>query len=263
MNNDIFMAKLKSATRLLIPIISLLLLWQILSSLGILNSQFLPSPLNVGRELVDSLINQNLLVDILASLKRVVVGFLIAAVLGIGVGLFAGFNRTAANFVTPLVELFRPIPPIAWIPLAILWFGLGDKPAYFLVFLGAFFPIFTNVFFGVTAVEETYKRAAYSLGATKRYFITDILIPASLPHIFTGMRIGLGVGWIVVITAELVGAQSGLGYMIQFNRLLLETPKVIVGMVVIGILGFLLNRLMAQLERKLVPWEKTKQTSHL
>lgn len=257
------MAKLKSVTRLLLPIISFLLLWQILSSLEILNPQFLPSPLNVGRELVDSLINQNLLVDVFASLKRVVIGFLIAAVLGIGIGLFAGFNRATANFVTPLIELFRPIPPIAWIPLAILWFGLGDKPAYFLVFLGAFFPIFTNVLFGVTAVEETYKRAAYSLGATRRHFITDILIPASLPHIFTGMRIGLGVGWIVVITAELVGAQSGLGYMIQFNRLLLETPKVIVGMVVIGIIGFLMNKLMVQLEHKLVPWKKSEQTSRL
>lgn len=257
------MTKLKSAVRLLLPIISLLLLWQILSSLEILNPQFLPSPLNVGRELIDSLINQNLLLDVFASLKRVVIGFLIAAVLGIGIGLFAGFNRTAANFVTPLVELFRPIPPIAWIPLSILWFGLGDKPAYFLVFLGAFFPIFTNVLFGVTAVEETYKRAAYSLGAKKKHFIADILIPASLPHIFAGMRIGLGVAWIVVITAELVGAQSGLGYMIQFNRFLLETPKVIVGMVVIGIIGFLLNRLMVKIEHKLVPWKKAEQTSNL
>lgn len=257
------MAKLRSAARLLLPIISFLLLWQILSSLGILNPQFLPSPLNVGRELVDSLINQNLLVDVFASLKRVVIGFLLAAVLGIGIGLFVGLNRSAADFVTPLIELFRPIPSMAWIPLAILWFGLGDKPAYFVVSLGAFFPIFTNALFGVMAVEEIYKRAAYSLGATKRHFITDILIPASLPHIFAGMRIGLGVGWFAVITAELIGAQSGLGYMIQLNRLLLETPKVIVGMVVIGIIGFLLNKLMVRAEYKLVPWKKTEQTSRI
>ena len=104
-------------------------------------------------------------------------------------------------------------------------------------------------------LEETYKRAAYSLGAGKKYFLTDILIPASLPHIFAGMRIGLGVGWMTVITSELVGSQSGLGYMIQFNRFLLNIPKVIVGMVVIGIIGFFLNKLMVRAERALAPWK--------
>jgi NitT/TauT family transport system permease protein/sulfonate transport system permease protein len=208
--------------------------------------------------LIDSFINQNLLGDIFASMKRVIIGFSIAAVFGIGFGLFAGTNRAAGNFITPLVEVFRPVPPIAWIPLAILWFGLGDKPAYFLVFLGAFFPIFTNTFFGATSVEETYKRAAYSLGAGRKHFIKDILVPASLPHIFAGMRIGLGIGWISVITAELVGSQSGLGYMIQFNRLLLNTSKVIVGMVVIGIIGFSLNKLMTRVELALAPWKSRK-----
>jgi ABC-type nitrate/sulfonate/bicarbonate transport system permease component len=250
------MVKLKAAALASLPVVSLLLVWQLFSLLGFFNPQFLPSPISVGRDLVDSFTNQNLLGDIFASLRRVIIGFLIAAALGVGLGLFAGVNRAARNFIMPLAELFRPVPPIAWIPLAILWFGLGDKPAYFLVFLGAFFPIFTNTVFGAMNLEETYKRAAYSLGAGKKSFLIDILIPASLPHIFAGMRIGLGVGWMAVITSELVGSQSGLGYMIQLNRFLLNTPKVVVGMVVIGVIGFSLNKLMTRAERALAPWEK-------
>jgi len=245
-----------SPLRTAIPIVTLVLVWQLIAVLGAFDPQLFPRPVTVARAFLDLLVRGDLLTDIIASLQRVLVGFLIALAIGTPLGLFLGTNAKASGLFTPILELLRPIPPIAWIPLAILWFGLGNKPAYFLVFLGAFFPIFTNALFGATSLEERYRRAAYSLGATKRQFVVNVLIPASLPHVFAGLRIGLGVGWIVVITAELVGAQSGLGYMIQFNRLLLETPKVIAGMITIGLIGFLLNRLMIQLENKLIPWKR-------
>jgi ABC-type nitrate/sulfonate/bicarbonate transport system permease component len=249
------MSHLGKVTRVLFPLIVFLIVWQLLSIANILNPEFLPSPIKVGGELINLLFNNNLLSDILASIQRVLIGFAIASVLGIVLGLLFGMNKKLSNFFMPILEVLRPIPPIAWIPLAILWFGLGDKPAYFLVSLGAFFPIFTNTYFGVVSLKDTYKRAALCLGATKTRFITEVLLPSSLPHIFAGLKIGLGVGWMVVITAELVGAQSGLGYMIQINRMLLETPRVIVGMIVIGLLGFLMNKLMVVLEKKLIPWK--------
>ncbi len=251
------MQNLSKIIKVIFPIFLFLLGWQVLAVSGILNPQFLPSPLAVAREFFELLTGYGLLNDILASIQRVFVGFLIASFLGIVLGIWAGTSRFFSFLITPILEVIRPIPPIAWIPLAILWFGLGNAPAYFLVALGAFFPIFTNTYFGVSSIDETYRRAAYSLGAGKMRFISDVLFPFSLPHIFAGLKIGLGVGWMVVITAELVGAQSGLGYMIQLNRILLETPRVIVGMVVIGILGFLMNRLMIALERKLIPWVRT------
>ncbi|PIP86723.1 nitrate ABC transporter permease, partial [Candidatus Campbellbacteria bacterium CG22_combo_CG10-13_8_21_14_all_43_18] len=164
--------------------------------------------------------------------------------------------KWVSRLISPILELLRPIPPIAWIPLAILWFGIGNNPAYFLVFLGAFFPIFSNTYLGVSSVEETYKRAAYSLGATKKEIITDIILPASMPQIFTGLKIGLGVGWMVVIAAELVGAQSGLGYMIQLNRFLLNSPEIITGMITIGVIGFLLNLLITKIEKMTTPWNQ-------
>jgi len=238
----------------LIPVILFLIIWHVFS-LTFSNSQLLPSPIVVFETLADSL-KEDLLKDVIASVQRVVIGFLVAAILGIFLGMLSGMNILISRLVSPILELLRPIPPIAWIPLAILWFGLGNNPAYFLVFLGAFFPIFTNTYFGMSTIEENYKRAAYSLGATKKKIIFDILLPASLPHMFVGLKVGLGIGWMAVITAELVGAQSGLGYMIQMNRVLLNVPKVIVGMVAIGIVGFLLNILIVKIEHKLIPWHK-------
>lgn len=246
----------KRAVQAIVTIVLLMTVWQTASLLGFLNTQLLPSPLNVANAFIDLLGTGSLIFDIVASLQRVLVGFFFATITGVALGLLAGSNPKIAPFFTPIIEILRPIPPIAWIPLAILWFGLGDKPAYFLVFLGSFFPIFTNTLFGAVAVDKIHKRAAYSLGANKKKFITDILIPSSLPYIFAGLKIGLGVGWIVVITAELVGAQSGLGYMIQLNRLLLETPKIIAGMVTIGVVGYLLNMVMTCLEHKFIPWKE-------
>lgn len=241
----------------MISVASLILLWHILVYFNILNAVFLPSPFVIGKEFILGIKDGSLLIDIAMSLQRVVIGFGLASLAGITLGILLGHNRLIAILATPIVDFFRPIPPIAWIPLAILWFGLGDKPAYFLVFMGAFFPIFTNTYFGIISVENIYKRAALSLGAGKTKIITQVLLPGALPHIFTGLRIGLGVGWLTVIAAELVGAQSGLGYMIQFSRLLLDTTKVVTGMVAIGLVGYLMNKTMIFLEKKLIPWRKT------
>jgi ABC-type nitrate/sulfonate/bicarbonate transport system permease component len=236
----------------LFPVFLFIMIWW-LFSLRPQDTQILPDPATVVETFI-GLMKDGLITDIIASVQRVLFGFFIAAIFGIFLGLLCGLNKWLDRLITPIVELLRPIPPIAWIPLAILWFGLGNQPAYFLVFLGAFFPIFSNTYLGVAAVGENYKRAAYSLGATKKGIITDIILPAAAPQIFTGLKIGLGIGWMVVIAAEMVGAQSGLGYMIQLNRLLLNSPEIITGMIVIGLVGFLLNTIITKIERKMVPW---------
>jgi ABC-type nitrate/sulfonate/bicarbonate transport system permease component len=240
--------------KLIIPII-FILAWQLFFSFGIWSSEILPPPAKIFVTFFNFFADGSIIDDVLASVKRVFIGFLLASTGGIIVGVLFGYSSIMKSLFSPLLEVIRPIPPIAWIPLAVLWFGLGDQPAYFLVFLGAFFPIMTNVYFGVTSVEEIHKRAALSLGAKKKEFITDILIPSALPSIFAGLKIGLGISWFMVITSELVGAQSGLGYSIQLNRLLLQTDKVIAIMVLIGVLGLLMAKGMKLLERWLIPWK--------
>lgn len=233
----------------------LIALWQAVGLMGWNDTTIIPSPDQVVRAMAEMAVNGQLIVDATASLRRVLVGFALAVLAGSAIGGVLAWFSPHANWLDAPLELLRPIPPIAWIPLAILWFGIGEKPAYFIVFLGAFFPIFTNVFTGVRATDKLYINAARCLGATNRLLLTDVILPSALPNILTGLRVGFGVGWICVITAELVGAQSGLGYMIQLNRLLLRTDKVIAGMVVIGCLGFAFNQLLVLLERKLVRWK--------
>jgi len=232
----------------------IIICWEILVLFDVLDSQFISSPFEIIRVFFKLLFAGNLLLDIFMSLQRVIVGFLLAAPTAISLGILSGYNKNISNLIIPLVEILRPIPPIAWIPIAILLFGLGNMPAYAIVFLGSFFPIFSSAYFGVKSINNTYINIARSFEMKRLEFIKYILLPASMPAIFSGLRIGLGVAWMSVIAAELIGAQSGLGYMIQMNRLLLQTDKVIAGMIAIGITGFLMNRLLFIIEKRILVW---------
>jgi len=237
--------------RYLLPIPFLLIVWELGARLGYINANLFPPPTAIARALSDLTSTGMLWRDVSASIIRVSVGFSIAAIVGTGLGLLLGRLNSVARYVLPLVELIRPISVIAWIPIAILWFGLGDKPAWFLIALGAFFPIFTNAYDGARSLADVYVRVSRCFGAPRWLFIRQVLIPATLPHIMTGLRIGLGTGWTCVIAAELISATSGLGYMIQLARTTIETEKVLAGMVVIGLIGFAMNALMLLVERAL------------
>jgi ABC-type nitrate/sulfonate/bicarbonate transport system permease component len=167
-------------------------------------------------------------------------------------GVFPGAGRR----LMPLLDVLRPIPPIAWIPIAILWFGLGNTSAVFIVTVGAFFPLFLNTYGGIVAVSQAQVNAARCLGAGPRLIITDILFPAALPQLMTGLHVGVGIAWTSVIAAEMVGARAGLGYAIQLNRTMLETEAVMVNMVTIGVIGWMMNRLVSRLERRLTRWNQ-------
>jgi NitT/TauT family transport system permease protein/sulfonate transport system permease protein len=234
--------------------------WEGLASAALINPVLLPSPTTLFLASGDLVRSGTLVRHVIASIERVLIGFALAALVGLLFGVVLGWFRTLSDFVKPLVEALRPIPPIAWTPLAILWFGVGNAPSYFLVFVGAVFPVFVSTFSAIRNIERTQINAALCLGATPAMLIRDILVPGALPVIFPGLRIALGVGWMCVVAAELIAAQSGLGYMIQQNRLLLQTQFVVTGMIVIGMIGFAMNALMTAIERRLVPWQESSKS---
>ena len=196
-----------------------------------------------------------------ASLERVLLGFLVASATAIPLALAMVSSRALRQLASPVLALLRPIPPIAWIPIAILWFGLGDRPSYFVTAVAAFFPVFVNSLAGATAVEPQHLRAARCLGAGRWALLRYVYLPSALPSVFTGLKIGLGQSWMAVVTAELVAAQSGLGYMIELNRLQLETPRVFVGMLVIAVTGALMTLSLSWTEIVIFPWKRPSQNA--
>ena len=188
-----------------------------------------------------------------ASLKREAIAFAYASV-AIPIGVLMGWSKTAQNLLEPVFEMLRPIPPIAWIPLAILWFGIGDLQNQFIIFLGIFFPLLINTITGVKNVEHNVVRAARCLGASEMDVLTKVVFRAAMPQIITGVRVGLGVGWMALVAAELVGASSGLGWLISDARSVLRTDIILVGMVSIGAAGLFIDQGLRMVAKKLLPW---------
>jgi ABC-type nitrate/sulfonate/bicarbonate transport system permease component len=189
------------------------------------------------------------------SLTREIVAFL-WALSAVPLGIAMGWWKRVEAQVDPIVEMLRPVPPLAWIPLSILWFGVGDTQNEFIIFLGCFFPILVNTVAGVKGIEPNLVRAARCLGAGERQTLWRVVLRAALPQIITGIRVGLGVGWMALVAAELVGASSGLGFLINDARSVLRTDYVIVGMATIGIVGLLIDRVIRGVTRRLLPWSR-------
>lgn len=194
--------------------------------------------------------------DALASLLRIAVGFGVGAGLALPLGLVMGARPLAYALLNPVLQVLRPIPPIAYIPLAILWFGLGNPPAFFLISLGAFFPVLMNTIAGVRAVDAIYLRAARNLGAGEWTLFWRIMVPAAMPYILTGVRVGIGVAFIVVIVAEMIAVNSGLGYRILEAREYFWSDKVIAGMITIGLCGLAIDLAMSRLNGWLLRWHR-------
>ena len=236
----------------LTPLLVFIAVWE--GGARSLASPLLPSPITVVAAWWHLAAGGVLLDASILSIKRVLVGFTIAAtaagLLAIGMARFPLLRINARV----AVELLRHIAPIAWIPLAILWFQLGDRPAYFIVFLGSFFPILLNVLHGIQSVSPRHVEVARVLGASSWMLWTEVMWPAVKPDCLTGLRIGLGVGWMSLIAAELVGVQLGLGYLIQINRLSLHMDNVVAVMLTIGVLGLAMNQGLLAYARRTTPW---------
>lgn len=256
----------------IIPI-GFLVLWELISRTGWFSALILPSPSVVAAKLVAYLlplepfdaskrsyvgwlVSGELLQDSYHSLVRVVLGFGLGAGLALPLGLAMGAYRRMYELWNPLIQILRPIPPIAYIPLAILWFGLGNAPAIFLISIGAFFPVLMNTIAGVRQVDSIYVRAARNLGASEATIFWRVMLPAATPYILAGVRIGIGTAFIVVIVAEMIAVNSGLGYRILEAREFMWSDKVIAGMVVIGAIGLAIDWLMNRLTDRLLRWHR-------
>ena len=221
------------------------------------NPVLMPSPLDVlhtGVELVES---GELQRDILASLSRVLQGFGIAAFVGVALGMAVGRSRLLENLVDPMLELLRPIPPLAFLPMMVLWFGIGEASKISFIAYAAFFPIFTTTLEGIKYVDPLLLRAAASLGASRRDLFRYVVLPAATPAIITGLRLGFGLSFFVIVAAEFVAADSGLGYLINDARTFFLVSQMLLGAAVIGLIGFGFNRLLRLLEARLLRWRKS------
>ena len=235
----------------------MLCLWQYISTrvLDASTATLLPAPSSVVKGAWELIETGELLRHMRDSLKRELIAFL-WAISAIPLGIAMGWWRSVNEQVDVLVEVLRPIPPLAWIPLSILWFGIGDTQNQFIIFLGMFFPILLNTIAGVKNIESNLIYAAQCLGADQRRILWRVVLRAALPSIITGIRVGLGVGWMALVAAELVGANSGLGFLINDARTVLRTDYVIVGMITIGLVGLLIDRCIRIVGRWMMPWSR-------
>jgi NitT/TauT family transport system permease protein len=242
-------------------ILGFILLWHVLTDiLGLFPPLFLPSPEKVFFTIYEKITvpvgQEKLFGHLGVSLVRISVGVGIALFLAVPMGILMGWYEDLDSVAAPLVEILRPIPPIAWIPLAILWFGIGLGSKVFIIAIGAFFPALINTYIGVKFVDVLLIKAAKTLGAKDRDILWEVVLPASIPLIVAGIRISIGVGMMCLVAAELVAASSGLGYLIMLGGDDLKPELSIMGMILIGLLGLVADRIILAIERKVIYWKK-------
>ena len=237
-------------------IVAFVLAWQLGVTLHVPALAKIPSPLDVASAAGTLLREPRYYADGAISFERVILGFIIAQVLGIPLGLFMGWKQPFRALIFPLFEVLRPIPPLAWVPLAIVFWPTAEGSITFVIFLGAFFTVVINTLAGVRAIDERFIRAAVSLGATPATVFRRIILPGALPSIFTGMAVGMGITWSVLVAAEIIAGHSGLGYMTWEAYVAGSFPPIIVGMISIGILGYLSSAIVRRTGVRAMPWTK-------
>lgn len=216
----------------------------------------LPTPTAVAKALFELILTGSIFGHIAASLYRVGAGYALAVVAGVPIGLVMGYSALAERLLTTTVNGLRPIPASAWIPLSIILMGIGNRPAIFLVFIGTVWAIILNTSHGVQTVPKHLIWAALTMGASKTAIFWKVIFPASLPSIFTGLRVAVGIAFTAVIVAELIAVRSGLGYLITEARLILRTDIVIAGMIAIGVVGFALDAAVRLVMTRALRWQK-------
>jgi sulfonate transport system permease protein len=235
-------------------LILLVAIWQLAVDFGYVKPILLPPPSAIATAFWEMLLSGELFSHLGISLFRVLSGFSVAAVsgliLGVAIGLFPTFDR----LTDLIVQIIKPIPPISWIPMAILWFGIGEISKMYIIFLGAFFPILVNTIDGIRQADQRFIELARVLEVSRSRLIRQVILPGALPAIMTGFRVGLMVAWMCVVAAELIAASSGVGFLIMNGRLSSQTDLVLLGMITIGALGKLLDEALKRIERRLIPW---------
>jgi ABC-type nitrate/sulfonate/bicarbonate transport system permease component len=240
-------------------IFGFLALWSLLSgavvALKLFNPIFLPGPWLVLGSVLDMAVRGQLWIHLAATLERVALGFGVGAALGVALGLAAGHLAPVRNVVEPIVELLRPIPPLAMLPMFIVWVGIGEVSKVGFITYATFFPIFLTTVTGVRQIDPVLLRAAQSLGARGVGLFTRVILPAALPDILTGLRLGVALAFFVIVISEFIGAEHGLGYLINDGRNFFLVPQMLGAAVVLGLLGYAGNGLVRLLERRLTRWQ--------
>jgi taurine transport system permease protein len=243
----------------LITSIVLLGLWFLVTGEGWVKPLFLPSPIAVYDKFIlastEGVANSTLWEHASASLIRVFGAFFLACLTAIPVGIWMGVSRVARGLFDPIIEFYRPLPPLAYLPLVIIWLGIGEFPKIFLIYLAIFAPMAIAARAGVKSVSIEQIHAAYAMGGTQGQIIRHVILKAALPEIFTGMRIGIGVGWTTLVAAEMIAADRGLGFMVLNAAQFLASDTVIMGIIVIGVFAFAFDLLVRYVERLLIPWK--------
>ena len=248
----------------LLSVAVLLLLWWGLTARGLIAPLFLPPPQQVLHKLLviagpQGFMDATLWQHLGASLTRMLVALFFAALIGIPVGIAMGLSPAVRGLLDPLIELYRPVPPLAYLPLMVIWFGIGETSKILLIYLAIFAPVTLSTLAGVKNTQQVRIRAAQALGATRGQLLRFVILPGALPEILTGLRIGLGVGWSTLVAAELIAATRGLGFMVQSAGEFLATDVVLAGIAVIALIAFSLELGLRALQRRLTPWNGEQQ----
>ncbi|MFQ2202054.1 taurine ABC transporter permease TauC [Aeromonas hydrophila] len=243
----------------LLTLCALLALWWLVARLGLISPLFLPPPAQVLKQFAtlagpQGFMDATLWQHLAASLQRILIALAAATLCGVTVGLAMGLSPTLRGMLDPLIELYRPVPPLAYLPLMVIWFGIGETSKVLLIYLAIFAPVAMATLAGVQGAKQVRLRAARALGANRWQVLWYVIVPGALPDILTGLRIGLGVGWSTLVAAELIAATRGVGFMVQAAGEFLATDVVLAGILVIALIAFTLELGLRALQRRLTPW---------
>jgi len=231
-----------------------LAVWEAADLLGQIKPYTMPSLKKVAFTAVEMIRNGKLAAHILASIARVLEGFLTASAVALILGIAIGLSPTMESFTLLALQILRPIPPIAWIPLAILWFGIGELSKIYIIFVGAFFPVLVNVVDGIKTIDPRLFELARVYETPRRKLILKVILPGAMPSIMTGLRVGLGNAWICVVAAEMIAATRGVGYMLSDGRSLARPDIVILGMIIVGIIGKVMDDIISRVRTQILVW---------
>lgn len=229
------------------------LLWQGVCTFGQINRALFPSPLDALNALWEMTVSGNLWRDVQASLLRFAAGFALATVAGTALGLLFGYFRGLWDFVNPLVQLARPVSPLAWMPFIVLWLGIGDLPAIAVIFIAAFFPVLLSTIKAVRGVNPLFINVARNFGFSRSALVREIVVPAIVPRLVTGLHLALGSAWVFLVVGEMVGAQSGLGFLIIDARNSMRADMLLAAILVVGALGLGMDWALGQMEKRILP----------
>jgi len=245
-----------STVRKPLSLVIAVFIWHLLTTYEAPFFEQVPKPLEVFKDAIKFVPTETYWTHVIYSNTRVLSGFIIAIATGVSLGLLMGYRKVFQDWTFPVFEVLRPVPPIAWLPISVIMFPTPEMSVTYLVFIGAFFPIVLNTLLGVITVGENYTRAALSLGASRGYIFRRIILPGATPSIFVGMLVGAGMTWEMVVAAEMIAGGYGLGYMTWDAYVVIAYPRIILGMISIGICGAILSGIVRLIGSRIMPWRQ-------